>query len=249
MSSYLNSSFSSYFLFLTASTWGIERERVYPTEVFQLPDLPFRFTDDQIDKLAGNVDTIGKLMADGVLETDAHICKIEDEIDKIIYESLNLSKSERFLIDDVLEYSLDFFQEGENSKACNIVDTEDLEAYSTTFCDAVNSILQFGESRAKATVYRGDAPLRVVSIRFNEVDDERTVTVSDSTDELENVLSRLDRQIIEEYSGSIYVRRNVKIYDKNTLHITKPDEKRFWTRSMALRDADETLAEGLRRSS
>lgn len=249
ITAYLNSSFSSYFLFLTASTWGIERESVYPTEVFRLPDLPFRFTDEQIDKLAGNVDAIGKLMADGLPDTDAYICKIEAEIDQIIYKSLDLSKSERFLIDDVLEYSLDFFQEGENSKACNIVDTKDLEAYSETFCDAVNSILQFGESRAKATVYRGDAPLRVVSIRFNEVDDERTVTVSDSTDELENVLSRLDRQIIEEYSGSIYVRRNVKIYDKNTLHITKPDEKRFWTRSMALRDADETLAEGLRRSS
>jgi hypothetical protein len=246
---YLNSSFSSYFLFMTASSWGVERETVYPTEVFRLPDLPFRFTDDQIDKLAGNVDAIGKLITDGLLETDAHICKIEDEIDQIIYESLDLSKSERFLIDDVLEYSLDFFQEGENSKACDILNTEDLKTYSTTFCDAVNSILQFGESRAKATVYDGDAPLRVVSIRFSEVNDERTVTVSDSTDELENVLSILDRQIIEEYSGNIYVRRNVKIYDKNTLHITKPAEKRFWTRSMALRDADETLAEGLGRSS
>jgi hypothetical protein len=207
------------------------------------------FTDEQIGKLAGNVDAIDKLMSDGLLETDAHICKIEAEIDRIIYKSLDLSKSERFLIDDVLEYSLDFFQEGENSKACDIVNTKDLEAYSTTFCDAVNSILQFGKSRAKATVYDGDAPLRVVSIRFSEVNDKRTVTVSDSTDELEKVLSRLDRQIIGEYSGSIYVRRNVKIYDKNTLHITKPDEKRFWTRSMALRDADEILAEGLGRSS
>jgi type I restriction-modification system DNA methylase subunit len=249
ITAYLNSSFSSYFLFMTASNWGVERERVYSTEVFQLPDLPFRFTDEQIDKLAGNVDAIGKLVADGLSETDAHIRELEVEIDQIIYESLDLSKSERFLIDDVLEYSLDFFQEGENSKASDIVDTEDLEAYSTTFCDAANSILQFGESRAKATVYRGDAPLRLVSIRFSEVNDKRTVTVSDSTEELEEALSKLDRQIIEKYSESIYVRRNVKFYDRDTLHITKPDEKRFWTRSMALRDADETLAEGLDRSS
>ncbi len=98
-------------------------------------------------------------------------------------------------------------------------------------------------------VYRGDAPLRVVSIRFSEVNGERTVTISDSADELEYALSRLDRQIIEEYSESVYVRRNVKFYDKDTLYITKPAEKRFWTRSMALRDADETLAEGLRWSS
>jgi hypothetical protein len=245
---YLNSSFSSYFLFMTASTWGIERERVYPTEVFQLPDLPSRFTDEQIDKLAGNVDAFGKLMADELPDTNAHVRELEAEIDQIIYSCLDLSKSERFLIEDVLEYSLDFFQEGEKSKACDMVDTRDLEVYSRTFCDAVNSILQFGKTRATATVSHGDAPLRLVSIRFSEVNDERTVMISDSTDELEDALSKLDRQIIEEYSESIYVRRNVKFYDMDTLYITKPDEKRFWTRSMALRDADETLAEGLNRS-
>jgi hypothetical protein len=248
ITAYLNSSFSSYFLFLTASTWGIERETVYPTEVFQLPDLPFRFTDEQIDKLACNVDAIGKLMAEGLPDTDAHIRELEAEVDQNIYSSLDLSKSERFLIEDVLEYSLDFFQEGEKSKACDMVDTRDLEVYSRTLCDAVNSILQFGKSRATATVYHGDAPLRLVSIRFSEVNDERTVMISNSTEELEDALSKLDRQIIEKYSESIYVRRNVKFYDMDTLHITKPDEKRFWTRSMALRDADETLAEGLNRS-
>jgi hypothetical protein len=55
----------------------------------------------------------------------------------------------------------------------------------------------------------------------------------------------LERKIQTEYSESIYVRRNIRFYDGDTLHITKPDEKRFWSRSMALRDADETIAEGL----
>lgn len=245
ITAYLNSSFSSYFLFMTASTWGVERERVYPTEVFQLPDLPFRFTDEQIDKLAGNVDAIGKLMADGLPETDARILKIEAEIDQIIYANLDLSESERFLIDDLLQYSLDFFQEGEKSKACDVVQTEDLRVYARTFCDAVNSILQFGELKASATVYSGDAPLRLVSIRFSGVKDEKTVDISYSTNGLKEALASLYRQNLQEYSESIYVRRNVKFYDRDTLHIIKPDEKRFWTRSMALRDADETLAEGL----
>ena len=245
ITAYLNSSFSSYFLFMTTSSWGVERESVYPTEVFQLPDLPFRFTDEQIDKLAGNVDAIAKLMADGLPETDARILKIVAEIDQIIYANLDLSESERFLIDDLLQYSLDFFQEGEKSKACDVVQTEDLQVYARTFCDAVNSILQFGELRASATVCSGDAPLRLVSIRFSRVKDEKTVNISYSTNGLKEALASLDRQNLQKYSESIYVRRNVKLYDRDTLHIIKPDEKRFWTRSMALRDADETLAEGL----
>lgn len=245
ITAYLNSSFSSYFLFMTASTWGVERERVNPTEVFQLPDLPFHFTNEQIDKLAGSVDAIAKLMADGLPETDTRILKIEAEIDQIIYANLDLSESERFLIDDVLRSSLNFFQEGEKSKACDVVQTEDLRVYARTFCDAVNSILQFGDLRASATVYSGDAPLRLVSIRFSRVKDEKTVNISYSTNGLKEALASLDRQNLQEYSESIYVRRNVKLYDRDTLHIIKPDEKRFWTRSMALRDADETLAEGL----
>ncbi|MBU4373248.1 MAG: SAM-dependent methyltransferase [Euryarchaeota archaeon] len=247
ITAYLNCSFSSYFLFMTASTWGIERERVYHTEVFQLPDLPFHFTKEQLDKLASKVDTIGKLMADGLPDTDTYVRKIEDEIDQIIYDFLDLSESERFLIEDVLQYSLDFFQEGENSKACDIVDTEDLDIYAKTFCAAINSILQFGDSGATAIVYNGDVPLRLVSIRFSKDKKGETVTISDSTDELKAALENLDRQIPQKYSESIYVRRNVKFYDKDTLHVIKPDEKRFWTRSMALRDADETLAEGLNR--
>jgi hypothetical protein len=218
---------------------------VNPTEVFQLPDLPFHFTNEQIDKLASNVDAIGQLMADGLPETDARILKIEAEINQIIYANLDLSESERFLIDDLLQYSLDFFQEGEKSKACDVVQTEDLQVYARTFCDAVNSILQFGDLRASATVRSGDAPLRLVSIRFSGVKDEKTVNISYSTNGLKEALASLDRQNLQEYSESIYVRRNVKLYDKDTLHIIKPDEKRFWTRSMALRDADETLAEGL----
>ena len=245
ITAYLNSSFSSYFLFMTTSTWGVERERVNPTEVFQLPDLPFHFTNEQIDKLASNVDAIGQLMANGLPETDARILKIEAEIDQIIYANLDLSESERFLIDDLLQYSLDFFQEGEKSKACDVVQTGDLQVYARTFCEAVNSILQFGELRASATVRRGDAPLRLVSIRFSRVKDEKMVNISYSTNGLKEALASLDRQNLQEYSESIYVRRNVKLYDRDTLHIIKPDEKRFWTRSMALRDADETLAEGL----
>lgn len=249
ITAYLNSSFSSYFLFMTASTWGIERERVYHTEVFQLPDLPFHFTNEQLDMLASRVDNIGKLMADGLPDIDTHVHIIEEEIDQIIYECLDLSVSERYLIDDVLQYSLDFFQEGEKSKACDIVNIDDLKEYAKTFCATVNSILQFGEMWAIPTVYDGDVPLRLVSICYdrNRGEANATVTISNSTSELKNALSQLENQISQKHSENIYVRRNVKFYYGNILQIVKPDEKRFWTRSMALHDADETLAEVMSR--
>ncbi len=242
---YLNSSFASYLLFLTASTWGIERERVYPSEVLALPGIPFQMSEKSVSELANKVDTIGELMSSGVTESDARISEIEGEIDQIIYDCLDLSAFERYLIEDVLQYSLDFFQEGEKSKACDTVDVEDLKEYAKTFCAAVNSILQFGEMWAKATIYDGDVPLRLVSICFDRNKDEAntTVNISNSTSELKDALSHLENQISQKHSQNIYVRRNVRFYYGNILQLAKPDEKRFWTRSMALRDADETLAE------
>jgi hypothetical protein len=36
--------------------------------------------------------------------------------------------------------------------------------------------------------------------------------------------------------------RNLKIFDGNELHILKPLERRFWTKTSALNDADEIAA-------
>ena len=245
ITAYLNSSFSTYFLFMTASNWSVEREIVYTTEVFQLPDLPFQFTNDVIEELASKVDAISKLMSEGVSENNLRILEIENNIDQIIFANLDLSDSERFLIDDVLQYSLDFFQEGEQSKACDIVQPEDLQIYAETFTKEMNSILQFGETRAIAKLYRSDSPLRLVSFIFTENQEESPVQWVESSNTLNTSLARIEEQILSEHSRNIYVRRNIKFYDRYALHILKSDEKRFWSRSIAFRDADETLAEGL----
>jgi hypothetical protein len=39
------------------------------------------------------------------------------------------------------------------------------------------------------------------------------------------------------------VTRIARIYDGNFIFLLKPDRMRFWLRSVALRDADETLAD------
>ncbi|MDQ1350850.1 MAG: hypothetical protein QG657_1152, partial [Acidobacteriota bacterium] len=108
----INSSFSSYFLFLTTSTWGIERERVTLNELLFLPGLIFLLPEPVIEMLAGKVDEIiSSKKSNPVLAKD--ICGIEKEIDEILYTALGLSDRERYLIEDTLNYSLGLFQEGE----------------------------------------------------------------------------------------------------------------------------------------
>ena len=49
----------------------------------------------------------------------------------------------------------------------------------------------------------------------------------------------------KEYAESIYYRRFFRYAKGDKLYIIKPNEKRFWSRSMAINDADEVIAEVL----
>ncbi|MCI0471336.1 MAG: N-6 DNA methylase, partial [Candidatus Aminicenantes bacterium] len=113
---YTNSSFATYFLFLTASTWGIERERVKLNELLLLPGLIFSMTESKLKMLADKVDEIISIKKNNpVFAKDTS--KIEKEIDEIIYGAIDLSQRERYLIEDTLKYSLGLFQDGEDSEA------------------------------------------------------------------------------------------------------------------------------------
>jgi hypothetical protein len=248
LTAYLNSSFASYFMFLTASMWGVERDRVNKAELLRLPGIVFEMPENIIQDLADKVGTIQELMLNGGSGTNERIRRVETEIEGIVCGALGLSNTERMLIEDVLEYSLDVFRRGDKSKACDSAGIDDLVDYAKTFCDTLNSILRFGESETWATVYAGEAPLRLVSIHFNSTEEKDSIEIQQATDKLQAVLSDLESRVRTEYSESLYVRRSVKVYDEYTLHIVKPNEKQFWSRSMALRDATETLAEGLHRN-
>jgi len=63
--------------------------------------------------------------------------------------------------------------------------------------------------------------------------------------ELTEELGRLDRALWEREGVNLYRRRHVRIFEENVVHVVKPAERRFWTRSAAFHDADEVLAQTL----
>jgi len=52
---------------------------------------------------------------------------------------------------------------------------------------------------------------------------------------------RLDQLIYKQEHSSLRTVRIVRFYVDNMMHIVKPDRLRYWIRSMAIRDADESL--------
>lgn len=59
----------------------------------------------------------------------------------------------------------------------------------------------------------------------------------------EGLRERLDALLSERRRSGLTITRIVRLYEKEFLFLLKPDRHRFWTRSIALRDADDVLAD------
>lgn len=55
--------------------------------------------------------------------------------------------------------------------------------------------------------------------------------------------ARIDALLREQCASGLTVTRIARIYDRGCIFLLKPDRLRYWLRSVALRDADETLAD------
>ena len=51
------------------------------------------------------------------------------------------------------------------------------------------------------------------------------------------------RQLVYRQSDHLRTVRVVRFYDGNAMLLVKPDRLRYWIRSIAIRDADETLVD------
>lgn len=247
ITAYLNSSFSSYFLFLIASSWGVERERVKPNEIFQLPALPFFASKEVILELSKKVDEITQIKKKEILNSDSQIQAVEKEIDEILLKALNLSVRDRILITDTLDYAVDLFQEGEKSVAYKRTTSTDIEKYAKQLCTDLNDVLKYsgGTTNVSAIVYETavNSPLALVSITFSKKQRNVLVEKVDYSSKLSVILKQIDDYSYEKHSESIYFRKTIKYFDEDTIFILKPNEKRFWSRSSAMNDADETVFE------
>lgn len=245
ITAYLNSSFSSYFLFLIASSWGVERERVKPNEIFLLPALPFFAGKEMILALAKMVDEITYIKKTEVLNVDNQVSAIEREIDELIFKCLNLNAKDKILVKDSLEYAIDLFQEGENSSAYKRAAISDIEKYAKQLCTELNDVLQYGANTTtvSASIYETalNSPLTLIAVNFSQKQNSTLVEKISYSNKISVLLKKIDDYSFEKHSESIYFRKIIKYFDNDSIYLIKPNEKRFWSRSAAMNDADEIM--------
>ncbi|MFN5594840.1 MAG: SAM-dependent DNA methyltransferase, partial [Aphanizomenon sp.] len=215
-----------------------------------------------------NIDDLLRVPIPELSVGDLQNIKTFDDIDERIRQAFEFKDSEWVLINDLFNYTLpDFKGDGASPgrKRTHRIDNNqsqnNTEPELTAYCEYFLRVLKAGFGQDKqvcATIFQEQTktllPVRLVAIHLNKPDSEGIhIKPMDSPDLMER-LENLNKLYLERGSiedGGIFYQRVARIYDSvelngvkiPTIYLIKPDKIRYWTRSMALRDADEVAAD------
>ena len=149
-------------------------------------------------------------------------------------KEIQFDSIEKELLSDISVYYSEFRKAGEKSLILeSIADTQTLETFGELYCRILNSI------------YQNFKPLSpIIGKEFIAypfvLGDMSEFEIPDSIDSIENKL----RTLINAKKGyNLWIKRIVKVYHKNIIFLYKPNQKRYWLSSIAVRDADETFVD------
>jgi type I restriction-modification system DNA methylase subunit len=236
----VNSSFAKYFLALTSSSWGIERERVQANETLALPS----FSNIETSLLKNINKKLDSMIS--IIKDDFNYGKtksLQDNIDNFIIDNiLKLSKRDKWSIQNMLNYSIDLFDNKEKSKALFPALQEQVNVFSTLITNELNNFLDGQDLFANATHYNNInrfTPLMMIKISF----DEKKRETFQSNEFIDEELKKLDKHLWEEKATNIYFRKKLNYKIDKDIYIIRPNQRRFWSQSMALEDSSELILE------
>lgn len=159
-----------------------------------------------------------------------------DDIFSIPYpeaRNLDISPNEDILVDDIVDYYRDFVRLGEDSRAMREDGLAGMPAFNDVFARQVSAVYKSKPLQALEPQTWPGVICQPFAFGGGEVDWSGA----------ESLKEKLGALLHEQQGSALQVIRIARIYDENFVFLVKPDRMRFWLRSVALRDADETLAD------
>jgi hypothetical protein len=151
---------------------------------------------------------------------------------------LNLSKNQKVIVDDFLDFRLEAHSKGESAKI-NRSDAskKDLMAFSRVFCRNLNSLYQEGDEKFQMHPEGVIETASFVCLPFAYGKKGCSAkTPSKLGDENLDVL-------VSNQERSVLYRRILYFYQPNLVYLIKPKRLRYWMKSVALQDASLVIAD------
>ena len=241
----LNSSLATYFAFLAASRWGLDKYVMENTDFLRIP-----VPDPERVKVA-QVESIHKLERE--LRKKARNGRYDEalvaELDKAVFKLYGLGRFEQVLVEDMVTHTIDLQRNHEKSAALSAATSAECRDYAKHVIAVIQPFLETRkERRLVADVLdMDDAPLRVVRFTIMASHSQRPNVCVEAAADLSDVLHEVAQNLDEQIAFGIHTRRHLRVYSGDLFYVVKPSQRRFWTRSAGLTDGDSVLKDLLAR--
>jgi type I restriction-modification system DNA methylase subunit len=238
---YLNSDVAKYFLFLTCSVWGVERDDILKDDLVNLPAKLPEKGSEAYESLLHIYDSISSFQKRHGSKEEYEIC--EERINEIFLNLFSINEIERKLIMDTVNYTIDYYQRRHDSIAIKPVDRRMLCEYAKHSLSLLNSVAKENGSIFNSKIYLGSEGLKVVLFSLEHKSGTTPIEVTENSTELNNTLNDLFKRLKNKRQESFLLRRITRIYEGSKVFIVKPNEQRYWTEIEAYKDTDDMLSE------
>ena len=162
-----------------------------------------------------------------LLKTDIDILPFPEK-----EKELKLSEMEEIIVNDTLDYMVEYCQGKLNPAILQSANSKQLNEFGKVYTDLLNS------------VYKKFIPLKPIiagqficyPFSYGESSVFNFPENADVEKELIDLVHNKSRE-------NILIKRNIRLYDDKLILLIKPRQLRYWMKSIAVRDADETFAD------
>lgn len=250
---YLASDFYTYYIYITACSWGVStRPQIRLHEEY----LSFPFIDLALEEkgkliriIQNFLNPLREYYSESIHSPSVPISKgLLNEINEIINSVYDISGHEKDLIDYVLQVSRYQFQESRQQKFTRKVGND--FTYLSKYIDVFNMEFKelYDEEKLQIEVYSLNyfIAIKFVFIPGKAVKDQENIIFKSEESDIKSVLNKIANSLsiskivnTRDASQNLYIQKDIKGFEANSFYIIKPNEYKCWHRAMAWYDVAE----------
>lgn len=236
LSVFLSSSISQYYLFFISPSWGVDRSTVYAKDLKRVP-LP-EFSSRQVKALAKIYDEMVALEKTDFRGSE----KLQEVLDSKLEGLFRIPKSLNILAKDLLQVRLTLNKGKATGRAVEPPSEKDLRSYAQQLRAELDDFTAGSDVGHKVSVIY--SPSLIVSIvELVGRDGAADIAIGKANKTSAQFLSKLNDALTEKFSQWVYIKRGLRGFLNSKVYICKVPRLMDWTKSQALLDSDDLIAE------
>jgi hypothetical protein len=239
---YLNSDFVAYHQFFTTTQAGIQKSIGTIESLRSLP-LPFEHGEG-----TERWETLYRRILREVPDRDDfNRPDLVRDLNELTFDALRLSSRARAAVHDLVHVRFGLMRGKVAASAVAPPTPNEITAYAESLRDDLDSFLgPASNTRHRVEVMVGGGSGLIAVDLMSGIGGHEPVRIWDASQEGARRLAEARTYLIEQRSQWLYFNRNLRVYDSSGTYILKPLQRLHWTRTQAIQDAGEIIADSLR---